>query len=77
MKCVFPSGKSKTGNTPFLKLPNTENVSLVEEHKTVFLAILTLTCLASVYAILPLVSCLLINRTGLEYAEKPSFIKPK
>ena len=71
------SFKSRTDNTSLLELPNTENVSLIKGYARLYFAILTFKCLKSVTTLLSLVSFLLINITGLEYAENPSFNIPK
>ena len=70
------SFKSKTDNTSHFELPNTENVSLTKGYAKLFLAILTFKCLKFVTTLLSLVNFLLINITGLEYAENPSFNIP-
>ena len=70
------SFKSKTDNTSHLELPYTENVSLTKGYAKLFFTILTLRCLKSVTTLLSLVNFLLINITGLEYAENSSFNIP-
>ena len=67
---------SNTDSTSHLELPNTEKVSLTNGYAKLFFAILTLRYLKSVTTLLSLVSFLLINITGLEYAENPSFDIP-
>ena len=69
--------KSKTDSTSYLELPNTENVSLSNGYARLFFAVLTFRCLKSVTTLLSFVSFLLINITGLEQAENPSFNMPK
>ena len=53
-----------------------ENVSLTSGYAKLFFAILMFKCLKSVTTLLSLVNVLLINITGLEYAENPSFSIP-
>ena len=71
------SFRSNTERTLHFELPNTENMSLTNGYAKLFLAILTFKCLKSVTTLLSLVNFLLINITGLEYAENPSFNIPK
>ena len=70
------SFKSNTNRTSHFELPKTENVSLTNAYAKLFFTILTFKCLKSVTTLLPLVNFLLINITGLEYAENPSFNIP-
>ena len=53
-----------------------ENVSLTNGQAKLFFANLTFKCLKLVTTLLSLVNLLLINITGLEYAENPSFRIP-
>ena len=62
------SFKSNTDRTSHLELPNTENLFFNNGQAKLFFAILTFKCLKSF---------LLINITGLEYAEKASFNIPQ
>ena len=71
------SFKSRPNNTSHLELPNTENVSLSKGYAKLFFAILTFKCLKSVTTLLSILSFLLINITGQEYGENPSFSIPR
>ena len=59
-----------------LHILNTENVSLIKGYAKLLFAIFMFRCLETVTILLSLVSFLLINITGLEYAENPSFSIP-
>ena len=50
-----------------------ENVSFNKGYAKLFLAILMFKCLKSVTTLLSFITYLLINMTGLELVEKPSF----
>ena len=69
--------KSRTDKTSQLELPNTENVSLSKGYAKLFFGILAFKCLKYVTTLLSFLSFLLINITGLEYGEHPSFSIPK
>ena len=71
------SFKSRTDKTSHLERPNTENVSLCKGYAKLFFAVLMFKCLKSVATLLSFVSFLLINITGLEYGENPSFSIPR
>ena len=68
------SFKSNTDKISYVELPKTENVSFNNGYTKLFFAILTFECLKSAMTLLSFVTFLLINITGLEYVEKPSFI---
>ena len=61
----------KTDSTSHLDLPKTKTVSLSKGYSSLFLAILTFICLKPLLPFCPDSLFLLINMTGLEYAEKP------
>ena len=63
--------------TSHLELPNNEKVSLNNGYAKLFFTILIFKCLKSVTTLLSEVNFQLINITGFEYAEKPSFNIPK
>ena len=67
------SFKCNTDSTSHLELPNTENVSFSKGYAKFYIAILMSRCLKSVTTLLSCVNFLLINITGLELAENPSF----
>ena len=71
------SFKSNTDVTSHFELTNNAKVSLNNGYATLFFAILIFKCQKSVATLLSEVSFQLINITGLEYAEKPSFNIPK
>ena len=71
------SFKSSMDMTLHLELPSIEKVSFKSGYARLFFAIHILRCLKSVTTLLSLVIFLLINITGLEWAEKPSFNIPK
>ena len=71
------SFKSSTDITLHLELPSIKKVSFKSEYAKLFFAMCMLRCLKSVTTLLSLVIFLLINITGLEQAEKPSFSIPK
>ena len=60
-----------------LELPNTENVSFNEGKAQLFFAFVMFKCLQSVMTIFSFVTILLINITGPEHAEQPSFNMPR
>ena len=63
-------------STLHLELPNMENMSLTSRYAKLFFAILMFKGLKSVTTLLSLINFLLINITGLDYAENPSFSIP-
>ena len=71
------SFSSKADSTLHLELPNTKHVCFSKGYAWFYFTILTFKCLKSVTTYLSLVTFVLINITGPEYVEKPSFDIPK
>ena len=67
------SFRSNTKSTSHLEFLRTENVSLTNGYAKLFFPILMFKCLKSVTTLLSCVIFWLINITGLEYGENPSF----